>query len=335
MVKARVAIISLVLASLIAMLPVVAIPPVKATQYLNVEWGHLAPPTEEHPLDTDELQVESWTVEDVRGLYQWGGWQTWNAYGQDTTGSNLYSTLSYRQNHDVYASDFWVGDFQGVWSGYSQQWGWEWTWVYDPEFEMYLYEYAYVYDWFPDPSLHTVHYNFYGEGNNNPSDVGIYIQTSWQSSRQHFTFIWTCACGNVFPDPHNPSNYCYGFYDDFNNSEWVGMPLAWTANYYLSIDGYHDPDTSSYCYLGWNSTSLAMKTDDGCAENYENFVDRFYSYAFDYPYHNTIADSLDWASWHTWGFVWDDSNNPLGGCGTYFKGEYHWINVIGNSGITL
>jgi hypothetical protein len=66
-------------------------------------------------INHNELQVQEWTVEDVRGWYQYAGWQTWNAYGEDTTGSNLYTTLSYRQNHDVYASDFWVGDFQGVW----------------------------------------------------------------------------------------------------------------------------------------------------------------------------------------------------------------------------
>jgi hypothetical protein len=198
---------------------------------------------------------------------------------------------------------------------------------------MWLEEYAYVYDWFPDPNLHTVHYNFYGESNDNPSDNFIYYQTSWQSSRQHFTFIWTCACGNIFSDPHNPSNYCYGFYDDLNNSGYVGMPFAWTANNYLSLNGFHYPDTSDYCYLGWNSTSLALKTDDGMYETYENFVNRFYGYAL--FFHCPIGEALGCASWDTWGYLWDDYRNPLGGTGTYFQGEYHWINVIGNCNLTL
>ena len=153
---------------------------------------------------------------------------------------------------------------------------------------------------YPDVYRGTMHCNFYGEGygSNNIYDYRIYAWTDWPYSKQHFTFIWTCACGNLFPDPHNPNNLCYGFYDDISGGGLVGMPFAWLARGDLSHDGYGSPDLSNYCYLGWNSTSLGISTYTGSPlhHDYGRFIYYFYEhlvnvysikYSLDYTY-NTI-----------------------------------------------
>ena len=299
-------------------------------QYLNVNGGHMAPGSGDPELSRERdacVAVANWFV-------NCPGWDSWYAYGEDTTASNLQNTIVWRQQHDVWAADFWVGDFYPeLWTGQSMQWGWKLVW--NEELQEYVWEY--VYDWFPDDSLKTLHYNFYGEngGSNNIHDNDLLYWTNWPYSKQHFTFIWTCACGNAVNNPHNPSQYVYGYYDDINMTGFVGMPLGWTSRADLSLDGYHYPDYSSYCYLGWNSTSKGMSANTGNINyDYYWFVYYFYQHLAGESTSYNIHQSLDWASQQIWGLNWDEEDNPLG-WGHYYNGEWHWINVYGNSNIAL
>ena len=256
MAKNRIAITALPLVLLMILSSALTIQRVRATQYLNVEWGNVAPTNN----DSTEISDEQTICDYVQWKFSNAGWNAWYAYGADTTASNLQSAIVYRQTHDTYATDFWVGDFHGNYQeGYSLSWGWEWVW--DDNYGCYMYEW--VFDWFPDPSLQTMHYDFYGTNGDDPHDSYIYGWTNYPYSKQYFTFIGTCACGNVMPDPHNTNNYVYGYQDDINNTGMVGMPIAWLSRGDLSINGYNSPDSSGYCYLGWNSTSLGMSADTG------------------------------------------------------------------------
>ncbi len=301
-----------------------------ATYYLNANWGHMAPGSGDPELSREEDACEA-----VNNRFaNEAGWNSWYAYGTSTTSSNLQNTIVWRQQNDVWATDFWVGDFYpSMVTGLSLQWGWKYVW--NEEQQQYVWEY--VYDWFEDDSLKTLHYNFYGEGggSNNIHDDSIFYWTDYPYSKQHFTFIWTCACGNAVLDPHNQNQYVYGYYDDINWTGFVGMPLGWTSRDDLSLDGYHDPDESSYCYLGWNSTSKGMSANTGTPNyDYYWFVYFFYYYLVGDSVHHSVYSSLDWASQQIWGLDWDEQYNPLG-WGHYYDGEWHWINVYGNSGLVL
>lgn len=268
-----------------------------ATEYLNVNWGHMLS-IEGGYLNEYNAEVGACGVI-TDFMSNKAGWTSWNAYHNYTTSGYLQQTIVYRQQHDTWAHDFWVGDF------------------------------------YPEMTSGTLHYNFYGEGfgSNNIHDHGVYAWTDWPYSKQHFTFIWTCACGNVFTDPHNQTNLCYGFYDDINGTGLVGMPFAWPARGDLSLDGYDSPDYSTYCYLGWNSTSLGMSTYTGNPLHpyYTHFIYYFYEHLVD---GYSIKSSLDYASDVIWNCDWRGQNNPLG-YGTYFDNELHWINVFGKSTMTI
>jgi hypothetical protein len=330
-VKKRLVIVVILLSLILLLTSIISTEKVNATQCLNVSWGHMTPSGGDPELSREQdacVAVANWFVNVP-------GWNTWYAYGQATTAGNLSSTIAYRQNHDTWASDFWVGDFHGAYvEGYSMQWGWEL--VYDEYWGIWYL--AYVYDWFLDPSLQTVHYYFYDNSvatTDDPQDNNIYAWTNWPYSKQHFTFIWTCACGNKILDPHNNNQYVYGFNDDINNTGIVGMPLAWTSRSDLSLDGYNSPDNSIYCYLGWNSSSLGMSDATGNINyDYYWFVYFFYQHLVGSGTHWRIDQSLNWASQQIWGVNWNDANNPLG-YGQYWGGEIHKINVYGNAGMAI
>ncbi len=262
-----------------------------ATQYINVNWGHMLNPD---PY-SDEYQAEAAACSIITSfMSNKAGWSSSNYYNTYSTSGNLYSQIWYRQQNDVWAHDFWVGDF------------------------------------YPTSEYGAIHYNFYGENGYDVHDKNVYTWTASPYSKQRFTFIWTCACGNVIINP-STQNYCYGYFDNSNNA--VGMALAWTHRTDLNLDGYGSPDSSNYCYLGWNSTSLGISvyTGNPLYHDYEHFIYYFYQHlANGY----SINDSLDYAANVIWSCGWHGANCRLG-YGTFFQNEWHWINVFGKGSMSI
>jgi hypothetical protein len=290
-----------ILSILILMFTLLAINPAQAANY-NIAWGH-----QKTIPDYEEQQIEQITCQEISNSFQSrSGWNTWNAYGQNSKSSTLQQTISWRQQNDVWATDFWVGDFFG----------------------------AYV--------SGTMHYYFYGDQADHVLDTNVYSWTNSPYSKQQFTFIWTCACGNVFANPFTQSN-CYGYFDDNNgnNTGEVGMPLAWTARSDLSINGYNSPDNSGYCYIGHQGPSLPLKEyTSNPSYTYRSFVTFFYGYLTMGGVQHTVKESLDYASNIIWGGNWQNPNNPLG-YGHYTwdpisqQYVYVWTNVFGDSNLNL
>jgi hypothetical protein len=297
--KTRIATISLLLVLLTVTTLVLYAGSAKAANY-NIDWGHWK---RTNP-DYYEIYFEQSATYAVKSMFSYRqGWTSWYVYGGSSTESNLLSTIDYRQQNDVWASDFWVGDF------------------------------------YPTLVDGTMHYLFYGENYDDPMDANLYDHTTTGPySKQHFTFIWTCACANNMTDP-NTSYQCYGFIDYDNDTGEVGMPLAWTANADLSHDGYSDPDSSTYCYIGFKGASKPLKEDIYIDEYYTGykyfgFVDLFYTRLTLNYYQYTVKQSLDYASGFIWGCDWDDT--PLGdGYYDYPTSENCWMNVFGNSNLYL
>ena len=213
----------------------------------------------------------------------------------------MINTIQWRQQHNAWATDFWVGDFA-------------------PTFQSGV-----------------KHYSFYVNGGF-IKDNTIYLPTSY--SVQHFSFIWTCACGDLFINPRT-GQLCYGYYDYGTGA--VGMPFAWTHTNSLSFYGYVYPDPSNYCYIGFENTSKPLKEQiPATGYSYSWFISYFYDSAVGWwpgDPHNTIHDSLNYASMQVFGGVpfhqcplyqgyWDNYNQPG-------KSFYCRMRVYGNSYLTL
>ncbi|MEM2098692.1 MAG: hypothetical protein QXU99_02955 [Candidatus Bathyarchaeia archaeon] len=166
----------------------------------------------------------------------------------------------------------------------------------------------------------------------------IYLQTSY--SVQHFSFIWTWACGDLFINPCT-GQLCYGYYDYSTGA--AGMPFAWTHTNNLSFDGYTNPDASSYCYIGFENSSKPLKEEiPATGYSHSWFVYYFYDRALGWgsgSTHHTIQNSLNYASMQVFGGVpfhqctlytgyWDNYSQP----GQSF---YCRMRVYGNSNLYL
>jgi hypothetical protein len=118
-----------------------------------------------------------------------------------------------------------------------------------------------------------------------------------RSSKNYFTFMWTCANGGLYWNPSSTLSYpyrsvsgYYGYYDtpgiispvyslaggnppqlpsgsavnpnnkygyNVDSSHIVGMPYAWTGRADMSLDGYANP-SGSYAFIGWENNSPFM-----------------------------------------------------------------------------
>ena len=113
-----------------------------------------------------------------------------------------------------------------------------------------------------------------------------------------FVFLWVCNNGNVAG----------------NSTPILGMPYCWTKQGDLSPDGYGNPDSRQYCFIGFENASVTlmegMGTYNGTTENtYKYWLTFFYYYVLN---GNTINQSLDLAS-RAVGYAdgWTDGNNRL------------------------
>jgi hypothetical protein len=203
---------------------------------------------------------------------------------------------------------------------------WEWS----EEWQQWIPIYGWVYD-----GSQTMHYWFYGEiSAEDPKDDHLFGHTIGSYSRQHFTFVWTCASANNMTDP-NTGYQCYGFIDNENNTGEVGWPYAWTARSDLHRDGYSDPDSSDYCYIGFKGSSKPLM--EGINETdyyYFSFINLFYTRLTLNYYQYTVKQSLDYASQMIWDQPWWNTTLAIGYTDEQ-TGEYCWMNVFGNSNLYL
>ncbi|MCW4009596.1 MAG: hypothetical protein NWF05_03130 [Candidatus Bathyarchaeota archaeon] len=207
------------------------------------EWGHLAPNYD--PDEYNWTSIVSYCIETDFNAY---GWTNYNEFWNETTQNNVmnYLIACHQPINDI--------DFSAIW----------WT----GDFNFFIDAYA-------------THYGCRGE-NDNIWDAAVYTgSTLGAPSNQFFVFMWTCTNGGIQwnntsggqdeieglvgwnnnltdqedkPDwvPTN-TNTEYGYFDSL--SRCVGMPLAWTGTADLSLDGFNDPDSSDYCYIGFQNHS--------------------------------------------------------------------------------
>lgn len=165
------------------------------------------------------------------------------------------------------------------------------------------------------------HYHVYADNSNTWAqgiqDSGIHSRTT--GGTHYFAFIWACFQGNAIGYDH-PSG-------------GVGMPHAWTQRTNLNLDGYHNNDGTSHCWIGFKETSPPLHYSAGpYGYEYGNFVKYFYYHA---TYHkSTIRKSLNDASLWVFGVPFDQS--PLWQGFTWYSPEHGrnmtgWMKVYGNS----
>lgn len=117
-----------------------------------------------------------------------------------------------------------------------------------------------------------------------------------------------------------------------------GMPYAWTRQQNLNDDGYNDPDSRPYAFIGFENASAMLSQDISENNKYANWLVFFYYYALN---GYTINSALDEASERVgYNEGWDDENNPLSQ-----SAEYWWwldnetypgrMRIYGNGNIYL
>jgi hypothetical protein len=123
----------------------------------------------------------------------------------------------------------------------------------------------------------------------------------------HFVFLWVCNNGNI-------GGAEYPLY---------GMPRAWT-HHNLNPDGYHNPDSSGYSFIGFENASADFieYMDDSMNNTFKQWLVFFYYYALDNATRYTINEALDLASIQIGNEYngWDDSDNRL-----YYGYDYSWF----------
>lgn len=146
-------------------------------------------------------------------------------------------------------------------------------------------------DMYPAMISGTRHYAYYGRyAAAGIIDVDLYPHTG---AKHCFTYIWTCANGDLFINPIYGYYLCYGYTDTQNGTGIVGMPLAWTKIFNMCQDGYANP-YGSYTYIGFENVSkLLVDNSEFVNYNYGDFVRRFYYHAV--VEHCTINYALDLA----------------------------------------
>jgi hypothetical protein len=308
------------------------ITPIKATN-LGMQYGHLAP-----PYDTLEEETEEGVCQEIYNKFYYDYYTSCepiDAYWYYTSATSVGQCLDWQRSYSDYVTNWWVGDFHA-----------------DPG---------------PTPSPHPYgHLWFYGNNYDDISDDFVHdhvTNNGYATSKEYFDFIWTCANGGrywtdnygnhidvtgiklpastwFYPPPDN-DNTEYGFWDPWNTN--YGMPFAWTGNLDMDLDGYNN-NQGSYCYIGWEGPSpFMLQYSDFLGRYFYEFPLDFYDKALGYMdsgYHQTIHDSLDYASLNFFGFDFDEVFFYYGYWSpVYVPGDTYWffvhMRVLGNSYLTI
>ena len=154
-----------------------------------------------------------------------------------------------------------------------------------------------VYEWVETGP--TQHYNYYADYTNDDAySYRIRDSSLWYygGSKERFTMIWTCSNAALMDRDSDGIGDTYG-YDDPLGTGAVGMPYAWTSTTGMSQNGYTNPDSSNYCYIGFENLSrdLTYNVEFGMyGHNNGDFVRNFYQHAA--SQHHTIINSLNEAT---------------------------------------
>jgi hypothetical protein len=295
-----------------------------ANAMVATQWGHLA-----DGYSINEYNWELQVCSQINSYFLHSGYSSQNSYWDSSTSSNFQNSLKYAQNpvNGVdWASTFWVGDFIAN-SGTPRNYGLNSFQQGTSTTNPYLYDY----------------------------DIYNYANSPRQSV-QYIDFIWTCVNGGLqwndtngnqfyvaglayptdtptMPAPNNPNM----FYGSTNpNQLKVGVPYALTGTLDMSILGYSNSDNGSYCYIGFENDSPGFSWPvpaDWSSTNYQfgYFPGFFYQYALGAEgsgKHSTIHDSLDYASFMTFGY--DDNWVPYNYDSSLLNNGYWHSNNLGD-----
>ena len=331
-------ILAILLLSLTSFTFLIAIEPVDG-MIVSMQWGQLDPDWEtDYP---DEKSIAEDVCDYIYDLFEddyHGSWSTVNAYWDYTDTEGIETCMVYENNASngvTFVANWWVGDF---------------IFSFPP----------------PDP---FGHFWFFGD-DTNVTDTCIhenanYFEGSPVTSKQKFNFIWTCANGGTYwnhssgtyenitgifypvdepleEDPVN-TNTIYGIFD--TNDDCTGMPLAWTNTSDMNLNGYSS-SSGSYTYIGFQANSPFMGDYlPGTSERTDNFPMAFYYAALGnndpYLQHWDIDDSLDFASWDTYGTSFGSTDlyggywRPVIVGGNQTKYIFCKMRVFGNSDMEL
>jgi len=228
------------------------------------------------------------------------GWNAVNFAGAQTTASNIYQTNTNVKADSTctYLATFHVGnwycsDIEGFHIEFIDNGGW----VY-PEWVS---------------SGYTRHYNFYP----NNGVGGITDRSIPDCAKAKFTFIYTCMNGGLYwnsvggqivegptdagnqHSAYTTSNALYGYMDTEKDTSEVGMPYKWLGGTSRSTDGYASPDSSGYCYIGFQGRDpdLFQLWETGGyiygAFRYSHWVKNFYVHLSQGA---TVEQALNWAT---------------------------------------
>jgi len=131
-------------------------------------------------------------------------------------------------------------------------------------------------------------------------DFQIFERTALEKT--FFAFISTCLSArlSIPTDPNTGLPLGTGSYGaNEGGYEVIGMPYAWTHGASINTDGYSNPDSGSFCYLGfpWGSAALALDDLDPAypTVRYYDWVQDFFFYALTYDM--SVNNALDHASY--------------------------------------
>jgi len=143
------------------------------------------------------------------------------------------------------------------------------------------------------------HYNYYDNYGELVGDIEIYPQTD--QGHHYFVFLWTCVNGEIcgYYDSDWSGYYMGGYLIKYGTGP-VGMPFSWMHQTGLSSNGYASPDSSDYCFIGFENVSRWLNDTTGYGSyTYANFTKKFYEEALQDDH--TIKQALDHAAEYTFG----------------------------------
>jgi hypothetical protein len=123
----------------------------------------------------------------------------------------------------------------------------------------------------PDPYDDEWHYMFstdysiWGSPDQNVFDYQLYSATS---NNNHFSYISTCLSANLNDGATFGGTGTYGA-NQGGSGKIIGMPYAWTHGASISTNGFYNPDSGPYCYIGFvGGVCLSMSSYPISIRNY-------------------------------------------------------------------